>query len=413
MPHETATDSVFAGLKVLDVASFIAAPAAAAVLADFGADVIKVEPATGDPQRRLGSVPPSPRTHANYNWHLANRNKRGMVVDLKSPAATTVLRRLVQWADVVTTNFPHGTREKLHLGYEEVAGWNPRVIYADITGFGDAGPDATLPGFDVTAYWSRSGLLAATRDAGAAPTVPVYGSGDYTAAIGIYSAIVTALYHRERTGTGANVGTSLLAEGVWATGTLVAGALAAGTSFGLHDRTAPANPLINPYRSADDQWFMLVAAPWHWPGLANAVGHPELLQDPRFADPDGFATNSAVLTGLLDAEFRSQPLAHWQEVLGREHITYSVIQSPEQAAQDPQLRANDIIVPLEGVSGLEYTVNSPITVRGVAKVPATRAPELGEHNDEILAELGFSADEIEQLRAEKAIPDKTQPEAAS
>jgi formyl-CoA transferase len=120
-----------------------------------------------------------------------------------------------------------------------------------------------------------------------------------------------------------------------------------------------------------------------------------------------------MLTGLLDAEFRSQPLAHWREVLGRERITYSVIQSPEQAAQDPQLRANDIVVPLEGVSGLDYTVNSPITFRGVAKVPATRAPELGEHNDEILAELGFSTHEIEQLRAEKAIPDETQPEAAS
>jgi formyl-CoA transferase len=409
----TMANDVFAGLKVLDVASFIAAPAAAAVLADFGADVVKVEPATGDPQRKLGAVPPSPRAQANYNWHLANRNKRGMVLDLKSPAGTKVLQRLVEWADVVTTNFPHGTREKLHLGYEEVAGWNPRVVYADITGFGDAGPDATLPGFDVTAYWSRSGLLSATRDADAPPTVPVYGSGDYQAAIGIYSAIVTALYHRDRTGHGANVGTSLLAGGVWATGTLVAGALAGGTSFGPHDRTAPANPLINPYKSADDRWFMLVASPWHWPGLANAVGHPELLQDPRFADPDGFARNSALLTGLLDAEFRSQPLAYWQEVLDREHITYSVVQSPEQAAQDPQLRANDIVVPLEGVSGLEYTVGSPITVRGVAKQPAMRAPELGEHTDEILAELGFSADQIEQLRAEKAIPDDNHREAPS
>jgi formyl-CoA transferase len=408
-----ATESVFAGLKVLDVASFIAGPAAAVVLSDFGAEVIKVEPPrSGDLQRLLGSVPPSPRAHANYNWHLANRNKRGMAIDLKSPGGTTILKRLVEWADVVITNFPHGTREKLHLGYAEVSGWNPRVIYADITGFGDAGPDALLPGFDVTAYWSRSGLLASTRDAGAPPTVPVFGSGDYMAAIGIYSAIVTALYQRERTGMGANVGTSLLAEGVWATGTLVAGALAGGKSFGLHDRTAPVNPLINPYRSADGQWFMLVASPPHWPGLVKAVGHPELLTDPRFADPEGFAKNSAVLTGLLDAEFRSQPLAHWKEVLDRERITYSVIQTPEETATDPQLRANDIVVPLEGVSGLEYTVNSPITLRGVSKVPAKRAPELGEHNDEVLAELGFSTDEIEQLRSAGAISGPTKLEAA-
>lgn len=406
------TESVFAGLKVLDVASFIAAPAAAAVLSDFGADVIKVEPpGTGDLQRMLGSVPPTPRAHANYNWHLANRNKRGMVIDLKSPGGTTILRRLVEWADVVITNFPHGTREKLHLGYEEVSGWNPRVIYADITGFGDTGPDAMLPGFDLTAYWSRSGLLASTRDAGAPPTVPVSGSGDYMAAIGLYSAIVTALYQRERTGAGASVGTSLLAEGVWATGTLVAGALAGGTSFGLHDRTAPVNPLINPYQSADGQWFMLVASPPHWPGLARAVGHPELLTDPRFADIEGFTTNSAVLTGLLDAEFRSRPLAQWKEVLDRERITYSVIQTPEETAKDPQLRANDIVVPLEGVSGLEYTINSPITLRGVSKVPTKRAPELGEHNDEVLTELGFSTEEIEGLRAAGAIPGATELEA--
>ena len=242
--------------------------------------------------------------------------------------------------------------------------------------------------------------------------MPVFGSGDYMAALGLYSAIVTALYHRERTGAGANVGTSLLAEGVWATGTLVAGALAGGKSFGLHDRTAPVNPLINPYQSADGQWFMLVASPPHWPGLARAVGHPELLTDPRFADPEGFTKNSAVLTGLLDAEFRSRPLAHWKEVLDRERITYSVIQTPEEAAKDPQLRANDIVVPVEGVSGLEYTVNSPITLRGVSKVSARRAPELGEHNDEVLADLGFSTEEIEGLRAKGAIPGAPELEAA-
>src|SRR4051794_286299 len=236
-----ASESIFAGVKVLDAASFIAGPAAAAVLADFGAEVIKVEPPAGDLSRLLSSVAPSPRATANYSWELSNRNKRGVVIDLKAPGAEEILSRLVVWADVVITNFPHGTREKLHLGYEEVSGWNPRIIYADITGFGDAGHDATLPGFDLTAYWSRTGLLASTRDAGAPPTVPVSGSGDYSSAVSIYSAIVTALYHRERTGKGANVGTSLLAAGVWATGTLLAGALAGGSSFGLHDRTAPVN----------------------------------------------------------------------------------------------------------------------------------------------------------------------------
>ncbi len=254
------TESVFSGLKVVEIASFIAAPAAATMLSDFGADVIKVEPpGLGDPQRLLSSVPPSPAAPGNYSWHLANRNKRGMSVDLKSEGGTEILKRLVEWADVVITNFPHGTREALHLGYEEVSGWNPRVIYADITGFGDAGPDARLPGFDLTAFWSRSGLLASTRDAGAPPTSPPWGSGDYTTATAIYAAITTALYHRERTGRGANVGTSLLATGVWATGTLVSAALAGGKPYELHDRNAPVNAMTNPYQSGDGRWIMLAA----------------------------------------------------------------------------------------------------------------------------------------------------------
>ncbi|QRY46095.1 CoA transferase [Mycolicibacterium boenickei] len=404
---ETTTDTtpVFAGLKVVEIASFIAAPAAATMLSDFGADVIKVEPpGLGDPQRLLSSVPPSPAAQGNYSWHLANRNKRGMSLDLKSEGGTEILKRLVQWADVVITNFPHGTREKLHLGYEEVSAWNPRVIYADITGFGDSGPDARLPGFDLTAFWSRSGLLAATRDAGAPPTSPVWGSGDYTTATAIYAAITTALYHRERTGRGANVGTSLLATGVWSTGTLVSAALAGGTPYQLHDRNQPVNAMTNPYRSGDDRWFMLAAKQSAWPVVAKAIGRSDLLGDPRFADSKAIAQHSGELAKVLDDEFQSYPLDHWAEVLDEARIPFGVIQTPAEAADDPQLRAAGIVVPIEGAEDLEFTVNNPITLRGLARVPSRRAPDHGEHNDEVLAELGFSPDEIDQLREAKAIP---------
>src|SRR5271156_3386149 len=322
------TEPVFARLKVVDVASYIAGPAAATVLGDLGADVIKVEPpGLGDLQRYLGRTPPNPRAEANYAWHMTNRNKRGMAVDLKSQRGTEVLKRLVEWADVLITNYPHGTREKLHLGYDEVAAWNPRIIYADITGFGDNGPDASLPGFDITAYWARSGLLASTRDGGAPPTLPVQGSGDYAAAIALYGAIVTGLYLRERTGAGVHVGTSLLAAGAWATATLIAGALAGGEFYGLHDRTAPPNPLINPYQSADDLWFMLVASPPYWHALAKAIGHPELLEDARFANVHDFGADAPALAAILDAEFRSKPLEHWKQVLDAARVTYGLIQS--------------------------------------------------------------------------------------
>ncbi len=173
------SENIFTGLKVVDLASFIAGPGAATVLSDFGAEVIKVEPpGTGDPHRITYKIPPQPRSDVNYFWHLDNRNKRGIAVDLKLPQSREILERLVKWADVLVINFPQPVRKRLKLTYEDVASWNPRLIYADITGYGDMGPDAELPGFDITAYWARSGLLAMTRDAGAPPTLPVAGSGD-------------------------------------------------------------------------------------------------------------------------------------------------------------------------------------------------------------------------------------------
>jgi crotonobetainyl-CoA:carnitine CoA-transferase CaiB-like acyl-CoA transferase len=193
-------DNIFSGLKVVDFASFIAGPSAAVILSDFGADVIKVEPPNGDLWRIGNKLPPQPVSEDAYPWHLANRNKRGMALDLKSPSAQQVLEKLVKWADVLIVNTPHPARAKLKLEYKDVVRWNPRLIYADITGFGDKGPDANLPGFDITSYWARSGLLSMTRDAGSPPTWPVAGSGDNATAVGLYSAIVTALYRRERTG---------------------------------------------------------------------------------------------------------------------------------------------------------------------------------------------------------------------
>ena len=212
-----ASDNIFSGLKVVDVASFIAGPSAAVILSDFGADVIKVEPPSGELWRHAHNAPPATRRREDaYPWHLNNRNKRGMALDLKSPNARLVLEKLVKWADVLIVNTPHpASCATQTLEYADVVAWNPRLVYADITGFGDIGPDANLPGFDITSYWARSGLLSMTRDASSPPTWPVAGSGDNATAVGLYSAIVTSLYRRERTGEGAHVTTSLLAEGVW------------------------------------------------------------------------------------------------------------------------------------------------------------------------------------------------------
>ena len=398
-------ESVFSGLKVVDFASFIAGPGAATILSDFGAEVVKVEPPTGDPWRNGHKLPPQPQAEDPYQWHLANRNKRGITLDLKSPSARPVLERLVKWADVLIVNTPHPARKKLKLEYDDVVQWNQRLIYADLTGFGEKGPDADLPGFDITAYWARSGLLSMTRDAGAPPTWPVGGSGDNATAVGLYSAIVTALYRRERTGKGSYVTTSLLAEGVWSASVSIQAALCEAKFFGLHDRTHPANAALNVYRASDGVWFVLLIMPDKVAAVAKAIGRADLLKDPRFSDPAKLAANMPQLTAILDEIFSAQPMAHWYEVFNGVHVTFGAVRGPQEVIDDPQLRLNEIVVPLEGAGGkLTSTISSPIQVHGIAKVPARRAPDIGEHNDEVLRQLGFDAAEIDGLRASGAIP---------
>src|ERR1700747_941024 len=303
-------DNIFSGLKVVDLASFIAGPSAAVIVSTFGADVIKVEPPSGDLWRIANHLPPQPVAEDAYPWHLANRNKRGMALDLKTPGAQQVLEKLVKWADVLVVNTPHPARKKLKLEYDDVAQWNPRLIYADVTGFGENGPDANLPGFDITSYWARSGLLSMSRDAGAPPTWPVAGSGDNATAVGLYSAIVTALYRRERTGKGSHVTTSLLAEGVWSASVSIQAALCEAKFFALHDRKNPANAALNVYSAADGAWFVLIVTPDKLAAVAKAIGRPDLLTDPRFSDQAKLVENMSALAEILDDVFGSQPMAH-------------------------------------------------------------------------------------------------------
>ena len=398
-------DNIFSGLKVVDFASFIAGPAAAVILSDFGADVIKVEPPSGDMWRIGHKLPPQPQSKDAYPFQMANRNKRGITLDLKSSGAQEVLERLVEWADVFIVNTPHPARKRLKLEYDDVAHLNPRLIYADLTGFGEKGPDADLPGFDITAYWARSGLLSMTRDAGAPPTWPAAGSGDNATATGLYAAIVTALYRRERTGKGSYVTTSLLAEGVWSASVFIQAALCKAEFFGLHDRTHPANAAMNVYRASDGTWFLLVITPDKLAAVAQAIGREDLLTDPRFSEPAKLAHNMPQLTAILDEIFGSQPMTHWHEVFNGVHVTFGVVRGPQEVVADPQLRLNDIVVPLEGAGeNLKLTVSSPIQVHGVTKVPSRRANEIGEHNEEVLTELGFGAVEIDRLRTSGVVP---------
>lgn len=396
------------GLHVVDLASFIAGPAAATVLGDFGADVVKVEPPhTGDAYRSLSRIPPNPQVEGvNYPWQLDNRNKRSIALNLKSPSARPVLESLVRWADVLVTNFPPRTREKLGLEYDALAPLNPRLIYADVTGFGEEGPDAHLPGFDVTAYWARSGLMDLTRQRDVAPATNAFGSGDHSTAITLFAGIMTALYRREKTGQGARVTASLLAEGAWAASMWLQAVLVGAKPPRPIDRSDPPNALVNMYRTADDRWIVLGFANENKqvPLFLKAIGHPEAAENPHYADTPSRRAHAAEIVAVLDQTFATRSLAEWREVLDAAGLTYGVAQTLEECAQDPQLLANRVFVPIDdGSDDPHLTVDSPVRLDQEQKVRPGPAPDLGEHTESVLRDLGFDAAGIEELRKAEAV----------
>jgi formyl-CoA transferase len=405
---------VFAGLKVIDCASYIAAPAAATILSDFGADVIKVEPPKiGDPYRYLYHVEGNPSSTSNYYWQVTNRNKRSMAVDLKTPAGVEIISKLIKEADVFIINFPPHVRKGLGLMYEDVSRINPGIIYADITGYGEKGSEADKPGFDETAYWARSGFIDFARMAGTPPSLSIGGSGDHPAASALYGGIVTALYRREKTGEGSHVTTSLIGAGAWAVGAWLQAALDGATPARTQDRTNPVNPLINTYRAQDDRWLLLcfVAEDKEWPGLVQVINNPGLLTDPRFANGKARRQHSKELTTILDAAFATKPLSYWRESLDKLRLTFSVVQTLDELATDQQLILNGNIREIKNGTGTKsYTVDSPVYVSGEEKVQPGLAPGLGEHTIEILSELGYKAGEIDALNTGGII---TQPKKAA
>jgi crotonobetainyl-CoA:carnitine CoA-transferase CaiB-like acyl-CoA transferase len=400
---------IFSGLKVIDCASFIAGPAAATILSDFGADVIKVEPPeSGDPHRFLYLLPPNPVADRNYFWELTNRNKRGIALNLKNPGGLEVLIKLIKGADVFVINYPPHVRKALGLTYEDVSGINPKIIYADISGYGEKGPESDKPGFDVTAYWARTGLMDAARNDGSPPPFPISGIGDHATASTLYGGIVTGLYQREKTGAGCHVSTSLIAEGSWAAAGWLQAALD-GAKFPKtkEDRKNPHNALTNTYQTLDNRWLVLVMVQEDkdWPGLVKTLGRDDLMSDSRFANSKMRRTNAIELMQTLEKEFLLKPLDYWRKSLDEARVTFSVIQTVEELASDPQLILNEILRPIQnGQDTTSLTVDSPLKVQGEDKVLPRPAPSLGQHTIEILGELGYNSAEIENLRSEGTIP---------
>jgi crotonobetainyl-CoA:carnitine CoA-transferase CaiB-like acyl-CoA transferase len=391
-------ESILTGLRVIDAATYIAAPSAAAILADFGADVIKIErPPHGDPFRYLHLSAGMPASDVPYPFLVDNRSKRSLALDLSRKEGREVLLKLAAGADIFLTNYQPALIRKFGLDWEQLRLINPRLIYASVTGYGESGPDAAKPGYDMTAYYARTGLMDFIHNAGAEPALSPCGFGDHPTAVTLFAGILLALYRRDRTGEGSKVATTLMANGVWANSSLMQGALCGASFREKRTRSNPHNPLVNHYTTADGKRFLfcLLDPVQDWPKLCAAIAREDLKNDPRFDSPQTRRDNSAELVRMLDAIFAVRTMAELGEAFAAQDILFSPVASIEEVAADPAMIEQGLFVDFAGED--LRTVAHPIRVEGVDIRPAQRIPLPGEHTHEILRELGYSLDQIQAL----------------
>jgi formyl-CoA transferase len=391
------TERLFARLKVIDCASWIAGPAAATILSDFGADVIKIEPpGAGDPWRASTPVPGKP---TDYYWQLTSRNKRSLAIDLKHADGLTVLYRLLALADVFVTNFPLPVRERLKIAAADVLPLNPRLIYASLTAYGERGEEAARTGFDSAAYWARTGLMDMVRASETTdPARSTPGMGDHPSATALYAAIVTALYRREKTGKGGIAQSSLLQNGTWANACFIQSRLFGEPVPLRPPRNQAPNPLANHYRCRDGRWFLMALfnEQRQLRGFLAAIGGTHLADDARFATSAARKENSAAFVAILDEIFAQRDLAEWRTILGAAGVTFGAVQSVDETASDAQFQNIGALVPFADGNGL--TVSCPFHLDGEEKVAPRRAPSVGQHSEEVLEEAGYSRGDIGRLR---------------
>ncbi|MBS0559648.1 MAG: CoA transferase [Proteobacteria bacterium] len=390
---------IFDGLLVIDCASYIAGPAAATVMSDFGASVVKIEPpGAGDPYRVRAGRPALTVAGRNPNWLMDARNKRSLALDLSNPAGQAVLHRLAAQADVFITNYPPPVRRRLRVAWEDIGPLNPRLIYASFTGYGETGPEADKPGFDVTAWWARSGLMHLVRAGEASmPARSLSGMGDHPSAMGLFGAIATALYRRERTGKGGLVGSSLLANGFWANANQVQTVLCGEPLSIQPPPEAALHAMRNHYCCRDGRWIILAVVPSEarWRVLADVLGGG-LSDDPRFATEQARAANMGALNAAMAEIFLVRDFADWRARLDAAGLVFGIVAAPDDIRDDAQARAAGVVVPF--ADGSMETVSSPFWLEGQQKLPPRHAPEVGEHSAEVLRDAGFAEDEIAALR---------------
>ena len=401
----TKSDHLLEGIKVIDAASFIAGPSAATIMSDYGAEVIKIEPQSGDSLRNLiinGRMPIGPE---NYCWELTSRNKKSISLNLKDVKAQNILLDLVREADVFITNMPFPIRKKLKITAEDIMPHNERIVYASLTGYGEVGPDADRTAYDSMAWWARSGLMDFVRPSNNSPVAwSTPGMGDHPTGMALYGAIMTALYKRERTGGGSEVSTSLMSNGAWANGVFIQAALM-DVEFPDRPEPLPRHPFYDFYTTKDEREFALgmINSRIEWPKLADILDRKDWIDRELFDFENPF-DNADILRAELSDEFKNRKLKEVDELLRNSAVTYGVLGRTTDHREDSQFLETETLVPLEHESFEDlYTVNSPFNIVGENKINFSRAPKIGEHTEQVLTEMGYERSDLEELKNENSI----------
>ena len=401
----TKSDHLLEGIKVIDAASFIAGPSAATIMSDYGAEVIKIEPQSGDSLRNLiinGRMPIGPE---NYCWELTSRNKKSISLNLKDVKAQNILLDLVKEADVFITNMPFPIRKKLKITAEDIMPHNESIIYASLTGYGEVGPDADRTAYDSMAWWARSGLMDFVRPSNNSPVAwSTPGMGDHPTGMALYGAIMTALYKRERTGEGSEVSTSLMSNGAWANGVFIQAALM-DVEFPDRPEPLPRHPFYDFYTTKDEREFALgmINSRIEWPKLADILDRKDWIDRELFDFENPF-DNADILRAELSDEFKNRELKEVDELLRNSAVTYGVLGRTTDHREDSQFLETETLVPLEHESFEDlYTVNSPFNIVGENKINFSRAPKIGEHTEQVLTEMGYERSDLEELKNENSI----------
>jgi len=400
---------VLEGLRVIEVAQWWFVPAAGAVLADWGAEVIKIEhPKGGDPLRGLvtSGLVAGATGGINFMWEQGSRGKRSVGLDIAAPGGRELLYRMVEGADVFLTSFLPAARRRLGIDLAEIRALNPRIVYARGHGHGVRGPDVEKGGYDAASYWSRGGLAhALTPPDAAVPIMQRAAMGDSTGGMTLAGGIAAALLQRERTGEAPVVDVSLLGTAMWVLAPDIVAGMLTRAEMPRGGQGLPPNPIVNSYRTSDGRWIFLnmLQPSRYWADLCRHLERPDLIEDPRFVDDPARGRNLAACVAELSAIFAGRSLAEWREKLASVEGVWAPMQSAREIPQDPQVVANGYLAELESAQGTPFRlVESPVQFEE-SPAPLSPAPEMGQHTEEVLLELGVSWEEIAAHKASGAI----------